>query len=79
MNREADGQPQPGFVLLEVDQSAEAIVAEPNPVLMTDRVVVGSGTGEGSCEGLNDEQLEYNLSVSERYWVTDSLRRSGED
>ncbi len=64
MNREADGQPQPGFVLLEVDQSAEAIVAEPNPVLMTDRVVVGSEIGEGSCEGLNMERSFSDLTLT---------------
>jgi len=38
-------------------KSAEAIVAEPNLALMTDRVV-GSGAGEGSREGLNIEPPE---------------------
>ncbi len=43
-----------------MEKSAEAIVAEPNPVLMTDLVDVGSDPGEGSCEGLNDKGLDYN-------------------
>ncbi len=43
-----------------MEKSAEAIVAEPNPVLMTDLVDVGSESGEGSCEGLNDKPLDYN-------------------
>lgn len=38
-------------------KSAEAIVAEPNRVPMTDRVVVGSGAREGSREGLNVVEL----------------------
>ena len=38
-------------------KSAEAIVAEPNRVPMTD-CVVGSGAREGSREGLNVELLE---------------------
>ena len=42
---------------LGAQKSAEAIVAEPNLALMTDRVV-GSGAREGSREGLNIEPPE---------------------
>ena len=38
-----------------MEKSAEAIVAEPNRVLMTGHVA-GSGAREGNREGLNTEQ-----------------------
>ena len=55
------GRDRSSFVLLEADQSAEAIVVEPNLCLMTDRVV-GSERREGSYEGLNVKRPKYCIS-----------------
>jgi len=53
------GCPYPGRAVRALSagrqQSAEAIVAEPNRILMTGHVA-GSGAREGNREGLNTEQ-----------------------
>ena len=60
------GRDWPSFVLLEANQSAEAIVAEPNRVPITGQVA-GSGVREGGREGLNVKRWTtretWNLSI----------------